>query len=348
MTFDPLNQVSPSLKKFNTFAIDCSCAELQIVSTTIELVDTVKKAFKSTKPFLVLGGGSNVLFTQNFAGKVIIIETKGIELQQDDNFYYLSVAAGENWHALVNYCLENNMPGLENMALIPGTVGAAPIQNIGAYGLEFCRVCNWVKYLDLETEEIETLSVNECLFDYRDSIFKSELKNKAIITEVGIKLSKKWQPVISYGSLQNFDLATVSAKDIFDRVCDLRTHKLPNPNILGNAGSFFKNPIIDANLYMTLAQKFPNIVGYALADGNIKLAAGWLIEHAGLKGFTLGGACVHKEQALVLVNLGDASGSDICHLAQYVIQQIKQKFSVILEPEPRIFGQLAEINISDF
>ena len=337
-------QTSCSLKRFNTFGVDYLCDDLQLIEKKIEL-DELRK--KTDMPLLILGGGSNVLFTENFKGTVAVINSKGIKVTQDNNFYYLTVAAGEDWHSLVKFSLVNNMPGLENLALIPGTVGAAPIQNIGAYGTEFCDVCHWVTYSDLITSKSVTLSADKCLFGYRESIFKAQLKDSAVITSVGIKLAKNWRPNLSYGPLHHFDPQKVSATDIFNLVCQLREQKLPNPKVLGNAGSFFKNPIVEASVFMTLAQKYPNIVGYALADGRMKLAAAWLIEQAGLKGFILGKAGVHQEQALVLVNLSGASGTDIAKLAIHIIDVVNNQFSVVLEPEPRIIGKYGEVTLND-
>lgn len=237
------------------------------------------------------------------------------------------------------------MPGLENLALIPGTVGAAPIQNIGAYGVEFCDVCDWVEYLDVESGDLLRLTVDECEFSYRESIFKGSLRDKAVITAVGLRLPKAWQPKLAYGPLQSFNAETVTPREIFDRVCEVRSEKLPNPEVLGNAGSFFKNPIVSASVYIELAQRFPSIVGYAQPDGDVKLAAGWLIEHAGLKGFALGNAGVHAKQALVLVNLGHATGQDICRLALHVIARVNEVFGVKLEAEPRIMGLTGETSL---
>jgi UDP-N-acetylmuramate dehydrogenase len=268
--------------------------------------------------------------------------SKGIKVSEDEEAFYLEVEAGETWHEFIEFTLEHGMFGLENMALIPGTVGAAPIQNIGAYGVELCDMCDWVEYLDLPTGELVRIRAEECQFAYRESIFKDKLRNLAVITSVGFRLAKHWQPRLTYGPLQSFDSATVSARDIFDRVCQVRSTNLPDPAVLGNAGSFFKNPIVSAACYLDLAQQFPTIVGYAQADATVKLAAGWLIEQAGLKGFVLGNVGVHDKQALVLVNRGGATGRDICRLALHVIERVQDKFGVALEAEPRIIGASGE------
>lgn len=334
-----------SLKSFNTFGVTQSCLSLIEVRSKAELQATCLPLYQSKQPMLVLGGGSNIVFTDDFNGTVVRVLSKGISVTEDVSYFYLEIEAGENWHELVEFTLNNHMAGLENLALIPGTVGAAPIQNIGAYGVELCDICHWVEYLDLDSGLLRRLSVDECEFSYRESIFKGRLRDKAVITTVGLRLPKTWQPRLAYGPLQSFAADTVTPRDIFERVCEVRSEKLPDPHILGNAGSFFKNPIISAAAYVELAQRFPNIVGYAQANGDVKLAAGWLIEHAGLKGFVLGNAGVHAKQALVLVNLGNATGKDICRLALHVIARVHDVFGVTLEAEPRIMGLDGETSL---
>lgn len=331
-----------SLKPFNSFGLAQSCTQLIEASSKTVIKDICLALWQSEQSMLILGGGSNVVFTEDFEGSVIRLVSKGIMITEDADAFYLEVEAGENWHDLIEFTLKHGMPGLENMALIPGTVGAAPIQNIGAYGVELCDVCDWVEYLDLRTGQFVRLSAAECQFDYRESIFKADLRHVAVITAVGLCLPKRWQPKLAYGPLQNFDAASVTPQAIFECVCQIRRDKLPDPAVLGNAGSFFKNPLVSAACYLELAQKFPAIVGYAQADGKVKLAAGWLIEQAGLKGFTLGDAGVHDKQALVLVNRGGATGRDICLLAQHVISEVKAKFGVQLEAEPRIINATGE------
>ncbi|MDH1468548.1 UDP-N-acetylmuramate dehydrogenase [Shewanella bicestrii] len=334
-----------SLKPFNTFGVDQSCLSMIEVHSKAELQSTCLSLYQSKRPMLVLGGGSNIVFTDDFNGTVVRVLTKGISCSEDDTHFYLAVEAGENWHELVQFSLNQNMPGLENLALIPGTVGAAPIQNIGAYGVELCDICDWVEYMDLESGNLLRLTVDECEFAYRESIFKGSLRDKAVISAVGLRLPKAWQPKLAYGPLQSFNAETVTPREIFDRVCEVRSEKLPNPEELGNAGSFFKNPIVSAATYMQLAARFPSIVGYAQPNGEVKLAAGWLIEHAGLKGFALGNAGVHAKQALVLVNLGHATGQDICRLALHVIARVNEVFGVKLEAEPRIMGLTGETSL---
>lgn len=336
-----------SLKTYNTFGIDYACSELISVDTKKELIRICSMLFSERKPFLVLGGGSNILLTENYLGTVVQLCSKGIVCHEDDEFYYLSVEAGEGWHELVEYCLAHSMPGLENLALIPGTVGAAPIQNIGAYGVEFMEVCDWVEFVDLRDGRITRYKRDECQFGYRESIFKGALKEISVITSVGIKLAKKWQPNLSYGPLKRYKKTEATPKEIFDCICKTRSEKLPDPKLIGNAGSFFKNPIISSSKYLQLIEKFPSLVGYPLSDGSVKLAAGWLIDNAGLKGFSVGDAAVHEQQALVLINLGQATGEDILKLALKVIEIIKIKFDVTLEAEPRVIGAYGEKELVD-
>ncbi|WP_025823713.1 UDP-N-acetylmuramate dehydrogenase [Shewanella marina] len=329
-----------NLKLFNTFAISANCEQLIVATNKNELISAAMQLYCAKERMLILGGGSNIVLCDDFAGTVLKIETKGISVAENESYFYLDIQAGENWHELVKFCLENEINGLENLALIPGVVGAAPIQNIGAYGVEFCQICDWVEYLDLRDGQLYKLTTEQCLFGYRDSIFKGELHQHAVITAVGIKVAKEWIPNLAYGPLQKFQLNTVTAKQIFDEVCQVRMQKLPDPNVLGNAGSFFKNPIVDLQVYETLTAQYSDLVAYPVSDSLYKLAAGWLIDKAGLKGFKLGPAGVHQQQALVLVNFGGATGADICQLAHHVIDTVYEQFNVLLEAEPRlIFAQ---------
>ncbi|MCL1047855.1 UDP-N-acetylmuramate dehydrogenase [Shewanella electrodiphila] len=334
-----------SLKPFNTLALEQGCLQFVEVTSVIELKQQLIKAANASLPTLILGGGSNVVFTSDYQGVVIKVATKGIEVSEDAEAFYISVQAGESWHEFVGYCLDNGFHGLENLALIPGTVGAAPIQNIGAYGVEINKYCQKVSYLDLASLESNTLTNSECHFGYRDSIFKNELKNQIAITEVQFRLPKVWQANIEYGPLQHFNLETVTPKQVYDTVCDIRKSKLPDPAVLGNVGSFFKNPIIEASQYIELLKTYSDLVGYAQVDGKIKIAAGWLIDEAGLKGVNKGRAAVHDKQALVLVNLDDAVGEDICQLAHYIMDIVLAKFGIQLDPEPRIIGATGEENL---
>lgn len=336
-----------SLKSYNTFQIDHSCAELIHAESKAELIATCLELYRSEQDFLVLGGGSNIVLTDDYLGTVVHVETKGIEFSEDDEYHYLSVAAGENWHELVETTLSMSISGLENLALIPGTVGAAPIQNIGAYGVELMQVCDWVEYLDLRTGELKCLATNECHFRYRDSIFKRELLTCAVITSIGLKLRKLWEPVISYGPLRTFEKGRVTAKQIFDSICTMRNTKLPNPNVLGNAGSFFKNPVVSRVVFDSLVENHPGIVGFPVDEDSVKLAAGWLIDRAGLKGLKVGDAAVHEQQALVLVNKGHATGTDVTQLAKKVISAIVERYGIKLAAEPRIIGANGEKELAD-
>ncbi|PMG28990.1 UDP-N-acetylenolpyruvoylglucosamine reductase [Shewanella sp. 10N.286.52.C2] len=334
-----------SLAPHNTLALTQCCDAIVEVDSKKQLILVVSKLVSESKPMLILGGGSNVVFTDDFNGTIIKVLTKGIKVVEDEFNFILSVQAGENWHDFVEYCLENGINGLENLALIPGTVGAAPIQNIGAYGVEIDNFCSQVEYYDYTTSQLITLDADQCQFGYRDSIFKHQLKDKAVITEVEFRLPKLWAPNLEYGPLKHLQDDSVSAQIIFETVCDVRQSKLPDPKVLGNVGSFFKNPIISAKQYLELLTEFSDLVGYAQTDGTIKIAAGWLIDEANLKGFTVGRAAVHTKQALVLVNLGGATGNDICQLAHAVMNKVYDKFNINLEPEPRIIGPKGEVDI---
>ncbi|WP_299811402.1 UDP-N-acetylmuramate dehydrogenase [uncultured Shewanella sp.] len=327
-----------SLKSFNTFALAHSCRKLVHALSTEQLIETCYSLFQASEPMLILGGGSNVIFCDDFDGTVVLVETKGIDITEDLENHYLSVAAGENWHEFVYFCLERGFAGLENLALIPGTVGAAPIQNIGAYGVEVEKFCDWVEYVDLSSGEFVRLSARECAFDYRDSIFKNRLQGKALITQVGFKFPKQWAPELEYGPLKELKQPDVTPRQVFDCICETRRSKLPDPKIQGNAGSFFKNPVIDTAQFERLTESNPSIVGYPHGEGKTKVAAGWLIDNAGLKGYKIGGAAVHDKQALVLVNTGDATSKDILLLAKSIVEKIELKFGIALEPEPRMIG----------
>lgn len=334
-----------SLKSHNTLSLSQSCDDYIEVNTKQELTSVVTRTYESLKPMFILGGGSNVVFTTDFNGTVIKVLTKGIEITENLNSYVVRVQAGENWHEFVQYCLKQAIYGFENLALIPGTVGAAPIQNVGAYGVEIERFCHQIEYFDYTTGEFNKLSAAECKFGYRDSIFKNELRNKAVITEVEFELPKNWSPNLEYGPLKHLQDSEVDAQTIFETVCSIRESKIPDPEKVGNVGSFFKNPIISVEKYVELLSQFSDLVGYAQSDGTIKIAAGWLIDEAKLKGFSVGKAAVHTQQALVLVNLGGATGKEICSLAQQVMSKVYDMFAIRLEPEPRIIGSQGEVSI---
>lgn len=340
-----------SLKAFNTFSIEAKTQSLfhfKKIAQLPELLALVKKMRAEKRPVLILGAGSNILFCEDFTGLVIKVELSGIEIIESQESYLLQVAAGENWHQLVSSCIDNGIAGLENLALIPGVVGAAPVQNIGAYGCEFKDFCESVEYIDLETGQCATLSAAECLFAYRDSIFKSAKMENALITKVTLRLPKKWQPHSRYGVLQQSDVAQpLTAKQIYHTVCQTRSEKLPDPELLGNAGSFFKNPVVTKQQGDDLLTLYPTMPHYPQADGQTKLAAGWLIEQANLKGVQCGGAAVHKQQALVLINQHNASAADIIELAELVRATVEKKFKVSLEHEVRFIGGQGETNLKE-
>lgn len=333
-------QLNANLKPYHTFAIAQQCQVLVEVTSVDELLDVYHREEWQALPKLILGKGSDVLFTDYFAGVVVINRIGGIELTEDQHAHYLHVMGGEDWPTLVETCINHGWGGLENLALIPGCAGSAPIQNIGAYGVELKDVCTYVDYLDLDTLEIERLSAEQCLFGYRDSIFKHRLYQKAIVIAVGLKLSKQWQPRLEYGPLKTLDAAT-TPRQVFELICQVRREKLPDPQLIGNAGSFFKNPIISTEHYHRLVEQYPDVVAYANGK-DYKIAAGWLIDQCGLKGYQIGNAQVHPQQALVLTNLGQATSDDVISLARYVVEQVKQRYQIALEHEVRFIGRDSE------
>lgn len=337
-----------SLQPFHTFGIAVKAKKIVKLTALSELNPLWQQAQQQNQPVLFLGQGSNVLFTQDFAGTVIINQLKGIEHRQDADFHYLHIQGGENWHHLVQWSLQQGIAGLENLALIPGCAGTAPIQNIGAYGVEFEQVCDYVEVLDLTHNQRFRLTKQECQFGYRESIFKHQYAQHYFITAIGLKLAKQWQPLLNYGSLAKFEPSKVTPQQIFDEVCYLRRSKLPDPAQFGNAGSFFKNPTVDKSLADQLKQQYPQMPYFAQANNQVKLAAGWLIEQAGLKGFSLGGAAVHQQQALVLINQYQATSQDIVKLAHYVRQTVANKFDIWLQPEVRFIGATGEINSEQY
>lgn len=333
-----------SLQSLNTFSLAAHAAVITHINNTTQLTDAWKKAQEKQQPFLLLGEGSNVLFLEDFTGSVVLNRIKGIEVTERADEWLLHVGAGENWHQLVCFALEHNIPGLENLALIPGCVGSAPIQNIGAYGIELQNVCDYVDVLDMRTAKITRLQSDECQFGYRESIFKHAYKDGYAIVAVGLKLTKHWQPKLTYGDLTRFDPQTVTARQIFDSVCAMRLSKLPDPAITGNAGSFYKNPTVDAATAEKIRSEFPSMPFYPQPNGQVKLAAGWLVEQAHLKGFSIGGAAVHQNQALVLINKDHASSADVRALAKHVRNTVAAKFGIWLEPEVRFIAAGGEVN----
>jgi UDP-N-acetylmuramate dehydrogenase len=338
-------QQNISLKKYNTFGIDVTTkyfAVFNAVEKINELLEFNNPQTQNPKPeTLILGGGSNILFTKSFNGLVLKNEIKGIEIvKEDENCVYVKAGAGENWHQFVLYCINNNLAGVENLSLIPGNVGASPMQNIGAYGVEIKDVFHSLEAFSLAEKKIVTFTINDCAFGYRESVFKKKYKNQFVITSVTFKLSKKPQFNTSYGAieqeLEKMGVKDLSIKAISDAVINIRSSKLPNPAAIGNAGSFFKNPEVEKSTFDILQAKFPEIVGYNLPNGNVKLAAGWLIEQCGWKGYRKGDAGCHAKQALVLVNYGNAKGEEIFALSELIIASVKEKFGVLLEREVNV------------
>ena len=331
-----------SLFKYNTFGIDVLAKYFVSFSSLDELQKvTATNSFNSEK-LLILGGGSNILLTKDFDGIVLKNNIKGINiLKETKNDVALEIGAGENWHQLVMYCIDKNYGGIENLSLIPGNVGAAPMQNIGAYGVELKDTFVYLEAFNIRDRKIEIFKNKDCEFGYRESIFKKELKNKYIITKVVLKLSKHSHKInTNYGDIQKeleaLKITNPSIKDVSNAVIKIRKSKLPDPEQIGNSGSFFKNPVISKSIFNQIILKHPNIAHYVLDNNNVKIAAGWLIENAGWKGKTISTYGVHKKQALVLVNYGGTSGKDIYELSCKIIKDIKEKFNIELEREVNV------------
>ncbi len=334
-----------SLKQFHTFQLNHYANDVVKITSEDDFKALVGQILN--KDFVLVGSGSNTLFLENLAIPLYVNEYLGKTLFEDNDFYYIDVNSGENWHSLVSWSLENEVYGLENLALIPGTVGAAPIQNIGAYGVEVNQFIDSVVYIDLVSGEINSLSNLECKFGYRDSIFKHELATNSIILTVRFKLPKEWSPVLEYGELKNLECPTPIS--IFNEVCSIRNSKLPDPMIIGNAGSFFKNPIITKLELIRVTELFPSLPSYPLKDGTFKIAAGWLIDKAGLKGKEFGNVRVNPKQALVLTNhKGEAQGQDVVLAANKIIDTVYSTFGIKLEPEVRFFTKDKEVTLADY
>ena len=329
-----------SLKPYNTFGIDVTASYFVSVSNVEALKNII--SLKEYPNKLVLGGGSNMLLTQDFNGLVIHINLKGIEIvSETKDFVLIKAAAGENWHEFVLWCINNDFGGLENLSLIPGNVGTTPIQNIGAYGVEIKDTFELCEAISIENKTIETFKKEDCHFDYRNSIFKNEAKGKYIITSVTFKLSKQNHKLhINYGTiaseLEAMQITEPTIQDISKAVIAIRESKLPNPKIIGNSGSFFKNPVVSKTLYKKLLENFNDMPSYPVSNNEVKIPAGWLIEKAGFKGKRFGDYGVHKNQALVLVNYGNAKGSDILNLSVLIQETIKRLFDIYIEAEVNI------------
>lgn len=329
-----------SLIGFNTFGVDVSCRYFAEISSEKDIRDLIADNKYTGSPKFVLGGGSNILFTKNFDGIILHNHFEGIGVVSvDEDYAFVKAGAGEVWHDLVLYCLAKNFGGIENLSLIPGFVGAAPIQNIGAYGEELKNVFHSLTAIDLTSGESKTFSIDECRFGYRDSIFKREAKNKYIITDVTLRMNKKPAINTTYGAIEkelgHMHVTSPTIRDVSNAVIKIRTSKLPDPKVIGNCGSFFKNPTIPIEKYDRLQQVFPDLVAYP-APGAMKLSAGWMIEKCGWKGKRHGNVGMHKDQALVLVNYGGATGRELLQHAAEVQKSVKESFGIIMEAEVNV------------
>ena len=336
-----LIQENISLKPLNTFRIEAFARWFAAFNSVNEIQDILREKPVPRHRALVLGGGSNILFTSDFDGIVMKNNIMGIEkISEDKENVYLKVGAGENWHRFVLYCIENNYAGVENLSLIPGCTGASPMQNIGAYGVEIKDVFHELKAFHLKEKCNYTFALKDCEFGYRDSVFKNKYKDEFIVLNVTFRLNKIPKFNIGYGAIQQelekVNITDLTIKAISDAVIRIRSSKLPDPAEIGNAGSFFKNPTVNEEQFLGLKQRFPDIVGYANNDGSYKLAAGWLIEQCGWKGFRKGDAGCHAKQALVLVNYGNASGQEVYALSEEIRVSVHEKFAVVLEREVNI------------
>lgn len=335
-------QENVSLKPFNTFGVEASVRYFSEVNSVEELIEKLKFSNSHSLPLFFIGGGSNILLTKDFEGLAIQLNQKGISEEIiNENEVLVTAKAGENWHQFVMYCLDKNYGGLENLSLIPGNVGTSPMQNIGAYGTEIKDIFESCKVLNLETLEIEVFNLEKCRFGYRDSIFKQEGKGKYVILEVTFRLTTKEHKIdVEYGAikseLENLGIKKPTIQDVSKAVINIRQSKLPDPKVIGNAGSFFKNPTIPLSQFETLKKKFENIPGYPNGDF-VKVPAGWLIEQAGWKGKQIENVASHKLQALVIINAtGDATGKEIFDFSTEIIKSVKEKFGIELEREVNI------------
>jgi UDP-N-acetylmuramate dehydrogenase len=334
-------QENKPLKSLNTFGLMANATSFAEITATEDIFKLSNSPEFQDKPWLVLGGGSNILLTTDSVPTVVKISIPGIEItSEDETSVFINVGAGVVWHDLVMWTLQNGFYGLENLSLIPGQVGAAPIQNIGAYGVELTDVFQSLELVHLHDGQKHTFLHDECDFGYRSSVFKKELKGRIIITNVVFKLHKKPKLMLDYGDirqvLQERNITSPTPSDVSNAVIFIRQSKLPDPAVIGNAGSFFKNPEVDAEFYTSLKNEFPAMPGYTLPDGRVKIPAGWLIDQLGWKGKRFGDAGVHSRQALVLVNHGNASGHEILSLAKQVQESVLNEYNIGLEPEVNV------------
>jgi UDP-N-acetylmuramate dehydrogenase len=328
-----------NLKSYNTFGLPAMAPTLVRLGSDADVRQVIDHPLHGHAPKFVLGGGSNIILTRDMPQLVLKVEVPGVRLVQErTDAWIVEAGAGESWHQLVAYTLAQGWPGLENLALIPGTVGAGPVQNIGAYGVELQDRFESLDVVDLVTGRTSTLCADRCDFGYRDSVFKRSLAGRCVITRVRFRLPKPWQPVLGYLELQRRMQETgthqPSPKEVFDWVCAIRRAKLPEPSVIGNAGSFFKNPVVTPEQCRDIIGRDPEVVHYALPDGSMKLAAGWLIDACGWRGKAIGQAGVYEKQALVLVNRGGAIGAEVMLLAHAIQTSVYGRFGIRLETEP--------------
>lgn len=328
-----------SLKPFNTLSVEAAASELVVVNSESELTELIR--LRGHEIELVLGGGSNIVITKDIDGLVVVNKSHSIcSKALGETKVMVSASAGVNWDQLVRHCAANGLWGIENLAAIPGSVGAGPIQNIGAYGVELDSVLYSLEVIDRNSGQLSTIAAKDCGFEYRNSHFKNQWKDKYIITSVSLMLSKLPNPQLGYGELRSAfssgSLEELSVQDIYDCVAKIRSNKLPDPKAIPNVGSFFKNPVITNMQFRELQIKHPGIAHYPLDDGTVKIAAGWLLDQAGWKNRTSGGVAVHHKQALVVINTGAASGHEVVKFASSIQQDISSKYGIHLEIEPTI------------
>jgi UDP-N-acetylmuramate dehydrogenase len=333
-------QENVSLKQYNTFGIEAKARFFVEINREEDLVELFSDRQWHTAEKLIIGGGSNLLLVTDFSGMVIRMNISGIQHQINQENVYVDAGAGENWNQLVNYCVDHNFAGMENLTLIPGSVGASPIQNIGAYGVELKDVFESCRAFEIETGAIKVFNLADCHFGYRESVFKSALKGQYIITSVRFRLSVTATLNLSYGAIEQElnarGITEPTIKDVSQVVAAIRVSKLPDPSTIGNSGSFFKNPVIPVSQFKGILEKYPNISHYPAGQDFVKLAAGWLIEQCGWKGKVVGQTGTWKNQALVLVNHGGATGQEIYNLSSEIIDSVYTKFGVMLEREVNI------------
>lgn len=330
-----------SLKAHNTFGIDARCSQFVEYSTVEEARQVARELKHDNKPLLLLGGGSNLLLTHDFEGTVMHSAIQGMQVTNDGDDIFVRAGSGMEWDTLVARCTCNGWHGMENLSLIPGEVGASAVQNIGAYGVEVCQIIYKVEAVRLEDAEIVEFCPEECHYGYRDSRFKHEWKNRYLVTHVTYRLSKHFSPHLEYGNIQS-ELerrgmaATPTAQQLRDVIIDIRRAKLPDPKVLGNAGSFFMNPVIERSTFETLQALYPQMPHYPVDETYVKIPAGWLIDQCGWKGRSMGTAGVHDRQALVLVNRGGAKGQDILELCEAIRNDVNMRFGIAIHPEVNI------------